>query len=138
MSVFSHVKAPKWKSSVFNLSAPGKFSLNIGDLVPFLCREVLPGDKFKLSTELLIKLAPLKAPVYHRMTAFVHYFFVPTFQVNETFQDFINPKVNSDNHIVMPFITPQELTGMSASYVGSLVIVWIAGMLMKVHVRLKI
>lgn len=120
MSIFSKIKAPKVKSSNFNLSAPAKFSLNIGDLVPFLCREILPGDKMQISTEMLIKLAPLKAPIYHRLTAYVHYFFVPTFQVNETFQDFINPKVNSGNSIVLPYCTPKLLADRSAAGVGSL------------------
>lgn len=100
--------------------------MNMGDLVPFLCQEVLPGDKFKLSTELLIKLAPLKAPVMHRITAYVHYFFVPTFQINSVFQDFINPKVNSDNSIVLPYAVPYflkshgQLNVNSGGYIGTL------------------
>lgn len=83
--------------------------MGIGDLVPILCKEVLPSDSFKVSTELLIKFAPLKAPIMHRIKAYVHYFFVPTFQINSVFQDFINPKVNSDNSIVPPFIPPNVI-----------------------------
>lgn len=100
--------------------------MNMGDLVPIMCKEVLPGDRFKVSTELLIKLAPLKAPVMHRITAYVHYFFVPTFQVNSVFENFINPKVNTDNSIVLPFSTPFHLRSFgqvnksTGGYIGTL------------------
>ena len=50
MSIFTKVKAPKLPSSVFNLSHEAKLSCNMGDLVPILCQEILPGDKFKVST----------------------------------------------------------------------------------------
>lgn len=95
MSIFTKVAKPKLKSSVFDLSEESKLSMNFGDLVPILCKEVLPGDKMKLYTELLIKFAPLKAPVMHRIKAYVHYFFVPTYQINGVFDKFINPKVNT-------------------------------------------
>ena len=110
MSIFTKVKAPKLPSSVFNLSHEAKLSCNMGDLVPILCQEILPGDKFKVSTEMLIKMAPLKAPVMHRLTAYVHYFFVPTFQVNNIFEQFINPKVNVNNSVVLPFVSPYILS----------------------------
>lgn len=126
MSIFTKVKAPKLKSSNFNLSEEMRLSMNMGDLVPILCKEVLPGDKFKVDTELLIKLAPLKAPVMHRLTAYVHYFFVPTFQINKVFENFINPKVNSDNSIVLPYLSPKQVSsygqvsGISGGMIGSL------------------
>lgn len=126
MSIFSKVSAPKLKSSNFNLSEEHRLSMNMGDLVPIMCKEVLPGDKFKVSTELSIKLAPLKAPVMHRITAYVHYFFVPTFQVNSVFENFINPKVNADNSIVLPIARPYAITtygqvnGNSGGFIGTL------------------
>ena len=126
MSIFTKVKAPKLPSSVFNLSHEAKLSCNMGDLVPILCQEILPGDKFKVSTEMLIKMAPLKAPVMHRLTAFVHYFFVPTFQVNNVFEKFINPKVNVNNAVALPFTSPSliynygQLNGNSGGLIGTL------------------
>lgn len=126
MSIFTKVKAPKLPSSVFNLSHEAKLSCNMGDLVPILCQEILPGDKFKVSTELLIKMAPLKAPVMHRLTAFVHYFFVPTFQVDNVFERFINPKVNVNNSVALPFTSPSliynygQKNGNSGGMIGTL------------------
>lgn len=102
MSIFSTVKVPKVKKSTFNLSHERKLSMNFGSLVPILCEEVLPNDTFKINTELLIKMAPLKAPVMHRLNATVHYFFVPTYQVWEKFEDFINPAKTQDT--VPPYL----------------------------------
>lgn len=109
MSIFSKVAAPKVRTSNFNLSEESKLSMNFGDLVPILCKETLPSDRWSISTELLIKLAPLKAPVMHRIKAYVHYFFVPNFQITDVFADFINPKVNTQNSILLPYTSPKVL-----------------------------
>lgn len=107
MSIFTKVKAPKLKTSRFNLSEEHKLSCNFGEMIPILCKEVLPKDYFEISTELLIKLAPLKAPIMHRIKAKVDYFFVPNFQISDNFADFINPKVNTaSNPILLPNISP--------------------------------
>lgn len=126
-SIFSKVGTQRIKSSVFNLSEEHMLSCNMGDLVPILCKEVLPGDKFKVSTELLIKFAPLKAPAMGRVTAYVHYFFVPTFQIDSVFERFINPKLN-DGSIVLPYVKPAHIVargqvsgnGSSGGFIGGL------------------
>lgn len=110
MSIFSRVSRPKLKTSVFNLSEEHRLSCNMGYLIPILCKEVLPSDKFRINTELLIKLAPLKAPMMQRLKAKVDYFYVPTYQVCDAFKDFINPKVNVDNSIVLPYFEPDTFT----------------------------
>ena len=104
MSIFSQIRIPKVKKSTFDLSEESKLSMNMGDLVPICMKEVLPGDKFSINTELLIKFAPLAAPVMHRIQAYVHYFFVPTTQIWKGWEDFINPKVNVNNDVVLPTI----------------------------------
>ena len=109
MSIFSRVSRPKVKTSVFNLSEEHRLSCNMGYLIPILCKEVLPSDKFRINTELMIKLAPLKAPMMQRLKAKVDYFYVPTYQVCDAFKDFINPKVNVDNSIVLPYFKPYDL-----------------------------
>lgn len=124
-SIFSKVAKKKVPSSNFNLSFEKKLSMNFGTLVPTLCQEVLPGDRFKVNTELLIKFAPLKAPVMHRLKAKVDYFFVPEFQISEVFSRFINPKVNTDsNPVVLPYLAAKHIRYQTeqsgASMVGSL------------------
>ncbi len=125
MSIFSKVATNKIPSSNFNLSFEKKLSMNFGTLVPALCEEVLPGDKFKVNTELLIKFAPLKAPVMHRLKAKVDYFFVPEFQISNVFSNFINPKVNTDSKpVVLPFMSAStikaQIDALGVDMIGSL------------------
>lgn len=121
MSIFTKVPKPKIRYSNFNLSEERKLSCNFGELIPILCEEIIPHDKMRVSTELLIKFAPLKAPVMHRIKAKVDYFFVPNFQLSNIFADFINPKVNTDSHpVVMPYITPKMISDLSLGGVSSL------------------
>jgi hypothetical protein len=61
----------------FDLSKESKISFQFGWLTPFLWYDVLPGDKFQINSEVLVKLAPLVAPVMHRVNVFTHFFFVP-------------------------------------------------------------
>lgn len=122
-SIFTKVKAPKVKRSTFNLSEEVKLSCNMGQLVPILCKEVLPSDFFTVNTELLIKFAPLAAPVMHRINAYVHYFFVPNYQICDCFADFINPKVNTAaNPVVLPYSSPAgfKSANQNAFAIGSL------------------
>lgn len=77
------------RKSKFDLSHERKLSLNMGDLVPIMCEEVLPGDRFRVNTELMGRLAPMLAPVMHRMNVFVHHWFVPNRLVWNEWQDFI-------------------------------------------------
>lgn len=67
----------KPKKNVFDLTHDVKLSAKFGELVPIMCTECVPGDKFVLSCESLLRFAPLIAPVMHRMNVTMHYFFVP-------------------------------------------------------------
>lgn len=49
----------------------------MGELLPVACIESVPGDKFNISAEALVRFAPLIAPVMHRFDVSIHYFFVP-------------------------------------------------------------
>lgn len=83
--------------------------MKMGQIIPIYCEETLPGDIFRASTEMLIKFAPLKAPVMHRIRAYIDYFFVPNFQICKAFDQFINPRVNTaSNPVVLPVIRPYD------------------------------
>lgn len=88
-SIFSSITLKKPKKSKFNLSHEVKLSCDIGQLVPTMCLEAMPGDKFKLRSEALVKFAPLVAPIMHRLNV-KHYFFkVPMRLLWSDFEDFI-------------------------------------------------
>lgn len=76
-NLFSSIPRPKLKRNTFNLSHEVKLTTEFGRLTPIFCEPVVPGDTFKMRTEMFIRVAPLLAPVMHRVNIFTHFFFVP-------------------------------------------------------------
>lgn len=60
-----------------NLSHHRLASFDMGQLVPVGCVEVLPGDTFRHSTSMLLRVGTLVNPVMHPVSARCHHFFVP-------------------------------------------------------------
>lgn len=86
---FSEVKLTKPKRSQFDLSHDKRLSCQSGQLVPVLMQECVPSDTFRGSTEILLRLAPLLAPIYDRIKLYVHYFFVPNRLLWDEWETFI-------------------------------------------------
>lgn len=61
----------------------------MGKLIPFYVQEIVPGDKFKVNSEIFMRFSPLIAPVMHRVNVTTHYFFVPNRLTWDNWQDFI-------------------------------------------------
>lgn len=92
--LFNTVGARRPKKTAFDLSHEKKLSMKIGQLIPILNEPVVPGDKWNISSEVFIRLAPMLAPVMHRMNAYIHYFFVPNRIIWDDWESFItgNPE----------------------------------------------
>ena len=54
-----------------------KFSFNVGDVVPFMCDDILPGDTVTIDTSKVIRLQPMVAPIMDEVFLDTYYFFVP-------------------------------------------------------------
>nr|QJB21622.1 MAG: major capsid protein [Microvirus sp.] len=67
----------KIQKSAFDLSHERKLSMKMGKLYPILLQEVVPGDKFNIDTQSMIRFAPLVSPMMHRVNAYIHFFYVP-------------------------------------------------------------
>ncbi len=78
MSVFSSVRGNRVGRSVFNLSHVKRFTCDMGELIPVLFLECVPGDTFKIGAEAVTRFQPLVAPILDSVDMTVHYFFVPT------------------------------------------------------------
>ena len=89
MKIFDKISINKPRKSVFDLSHERKFSMNMGDLVPVLCQEVIPGDKFRINMEQLVRFMPLVAPMMHRVNVYTHFFFVPNRLVWSDWEKFV-------------------------------------------------
>lgn len=62
-SRFSNVPQVNNVRSKFDISTSVKTSFNVGDLVPFYYEEVLPGDTFDVTTNLIARMQPLVTPI---------------------------------------------------------------------------
>lgn len=109
MSVFN-------KRSVFDLTHERKLSCDMGKLVPIMCEEVVPGDSFKCKTDMLIRIAPMLAPVMHRMSAFTHFFFVPSRLLQTNWEQFITGGAAGTDTTAIPTVT----SGAGGQAVGTL------------------
>jgi hypothetical protein len=87
--IFEGVKRERHPYSNFDLSFEHKTSFNIGELIPVFHQDVLPGDIFSVNADVLIRMAPMLAPVMHRVNVFIHYFFVPNRIIWTDWEDFI-------------------------------------------------
>lgn len=101
-NLFNSIQLLKPKSNVFDLSHDVKLSAKMGNLVPIMVQECVPGDRFKIGCESLIRFAPLVAPVMHRMDVTMHYFFVPNRIIWSNWEKFIT---DANSGHVLPYIT---------------------------------
>ena len=100
-NLFNSIKLMKPKKNVFDLTHDVKLSCDMGNLVPIMTLEAVPGDKFNLSAEALVRFAPMTAPVMHRMDVSMHYFFVPNRILWPNWEKFIT---DANSGIVAPYI----------------------------------
>ena len=86
--IFEGVKGYQPQYSSFDLSYEYKGSGDFGQLMPVFVQDVLPGDRFNVSTEVMVRFAPMVHPVLHRMDVYMHYFYVPNRIVWDDWEDF--------------------------------------------------
>lgn len=101
-NIFNSIRMKRPRRNAFNLSYESKLTLNMGELVPIMCMPVVPGDKFRVNTESLVRLAPLVAPMMHRVNVFTHYFFVPNRLVWNDWETFITQGIDGEQKPVFP------------------------------------
>lgn len=77
MSIFSETQNERVSHSTFNLSHQRKFTFNPGKLIPCLMQEVVPSDSWNITTNQLMRMQPMLAPVMHEVKLTNHFFFVP-------------------------------------------------------------
>ena len=117
--VFKRVGSLMPGRSVFDLSYDKKMTADMGYLYPIMCDEVVPGDKWEIGNEIVIRFQPLVAPVLHEINAYVHYFFVPYRLLDDTWEDFITGGVDGDSVAVLPRWDPTNYgVGSLWDYMG--------------------
>lgn len=94
-------------------------TMNMGQLVPIMCKPVLPGDTWQQSTNALIRVAPLLAPVMHPTHVYVHHYFVPNRILWDKWEDFITGGPDGLDSSAFPTLDAQYTTpGTLADHLG--------------------
>lgn len=97
-NVFTTVENKVPNRNYFDLTHDMKFSCKFGELVPVCAMEALPGDKFRIGAESLIRFQPLTTPAMHRFDVTIHYFFVPNRILWPNWEKFIAPETGIATH----------------------------------------
>ena len=77
MSIYQHTGGLSPARSMFNLSYSKMLTMDMGQLIPVICDEAVPGDIWQIGSEAVIRMQPLVAPVMHEVNVYLHLYFVP-------------------------------------------------------------
>lgn len=83
----------------------------MGKLYPIICKEMLPGDRFRVRTDSLVRTMPLSSPAFGRLRMYIHYFFVPNRLVWDNWEDFITGGESGEDTHVPPYLPWSTLVG---------------------------
>ena len=119
MKYFEATRVAKPKKNKFDLSHERKLTFNMGNLIPIMCNEVLPGDSFRVQSSLLVRMLALLAPAMHRIDVTVHYFFVPNRLIYKNWQNFITGGTDGQDISVAPYFTAPIANGFDTNYLKS-------------------
>jgi len=120
-NIFTDVNMRKPRSNTFNLSHDVKLSGNMGELIPVLNMECVPGDVIDISSAQMIRFAPLRSPVMHHCNVYMHYFFVPNRILWPNWEDFITGGEDGTATPTFPFydrVLTDLAVGELADYLG--------------------
>jgi len=110
-STYKNMETLKTGRNSFDLSYDKLFSADMGFLYPVMARRAVPGDKWHITAEMLIRMNPLVSPVITPINAFVHTFFVPNRLIDDKFEDFIKKGDTGDLEIALPLVQMWNKSG---------------------------
>ena len=108
--VYKNVGAIMPGRSAFDLSYTKTLTCDMGQLIPVMCDEVVPGDIFQIGAQAVIRFQPLVAPILHEVNMYVHYFFVPYRPLWDDWEDFISGGVDGTFSDPIPEWDPTNTT----------------------------
>ena len=106
------------KRSVFNMSHVNSTSMKMGYIVPVMYQECLPGDTWQFDSKFFVRVAPLVAPVMHRVWIDSFTFYVPWRILWKNWENFITGGEDGMDASVPPTISIKPTVGTLADYLG--------------------
>lgn len=104
-TLFTRVKTPKPPVNKFDLSHDKMLTAQMGKLYPVLCQEMVPGDRFRVQSDMMCRTVPLVSPAFGSLKAYIHYFFVPNRLLWNGWEDFITGGEDGESTFVPPYVT---------------------------------
>lgn len=105
--------------NTFDLSFQTNGTYQFGGLYPVLCKEVIPGDSFKIDTTFGLRFMPTAFPLQTRMRADIHFFYVRNRNLWKDWPDFYG---KTKSNLVFPtlgrFAPGFYKTGSLADHLG--------------------
>lgn len=118
-NIFNTIQVKKPKTSNFDLSHDLKLGMKMGTLTPVAVLECIPGDKWNIQTEVMLRMAPMVAPVMHNVNVTTHFFFVPNRLVWPNWEKFITDNNGKGNVPAPPMLNNLTVaSGSLADYLG--------------------
>ena len=118
-NLFTNVAYTNPTHSRHDLSHTNLLTADMGKLIPILCRPTLPGDKWSISSNQMLRLMPLVAPIMHEINVITHYFFVPSRILWSKFPEFINGGEDGLSEVLAPMLGGLKVKPNSlADYLG--------------------
>lgn len=107
--LFTTIPVPRFPSNTFSLSRSVMFAPRLQKLYTPNVIEIIPGDGINERSEQFARTQPMVTPVFTKMNAFQEAFFVPNWQLNEHFDDFITGGEDGTYQDKMPWTTVSDL-----------------------------
>lgn len=103
----------------FDLSFKNCFTAKAGELLPIMCKEVLPGDKFDIDLSSLTRTMPVDSAAYTRLREYFDFYFVPDrllwryadqfFIQQKSANSAVSPQSSSSVSDRLPFVSAKVL-----------------------------
>lgn len=74
--IFDHTVEAQQSKTLFNMSYLHTYNCDFAELRPFYLQETVPGDKFTLSNDIMVRVQPMEVPVMSRMKVYTHYYYM--------------------------------------------------------------
>lgn len=105
-----------------NLSYSSKMTLPFGRLVPMYCEKVVPGDKFIIKDEFMMRFAPFINQVFQSFQVRTEYYFVPSRLLWKNFEMFLSDGIDGKNdNYIHPYISyKQILSNFANDYLNNI------------------
>lgn len=108
MNMFNKVAIKKPYRFKFDMSHNKMFTCFMAQMIPIFVKETLPGDQWTNTSEIMVRFAPMLAPIMDRVQVKIDTFFVPDRIIWDESEEFHTGGEDGTDAPVLPYITLAE------------------------------